>query len=64
MSRRDKTVLVVDDEEALRTYAAKLIEKRGYQVVTAGDGAPPSRDRDQSNGSSLARSAGGRSPIR
>lgn len=39
MSRRDKTVLVVDDEEALRTYAAKLIETRGYQVVTAGDGA-------------------------
>jgi len=39
MSRRDKTVLVVDDEEALRTYAAKLIEKRGYRVVTAGDGA-------------------------
>jgi len=39
MSRKDKTVLVVDDEEALRTFAAKLIEKRGYQVVTAGDGA-------------------------
>src|SRR5215470_5305506 len=39
MSRRDKTVLVVDDEEALRDYAAKLIEARGYVVLTAGDGA-------------------------
>ena len=39
MARRDKTVLVVDDEEALRNFAAKLIETRGYQVLTAGDGA-------------------------
>jgi CheY-like chemotaxis protein len=31
--------LVVDDEEALRNLAARLIEKRGYQVLTAGDGA-------------------------
>jgi two-component system, OmpR family, alkaline phosphatase synthesis response regulator PhoP len=33
-----KTVLVVDDEEALRTLAAKLIEKRGHTVLTATDG--------------------------
>lgn len=33
-----KTVLVVDDEEALRTLAAKLIEKRGHTVLTAADG--------------------------
>jgi len=33
-----KTVLVVDDEEALRTLAAKLIEKRGHKVLTAADG--------------------------
>ena len=39
MSREEKTVLVVDDEEALRNLAARLIEKRGYQVLTAGDGA-------------------------
>jgi CheY-like chemotaxis protein len=39
MAREDKTVLVVDDEESLRNYAAKLIQSRGYQVVTAGDGA-------------------------
>ena len=39
MSRQEKTVLVVDDEEALRNLAARLIEKRGYQVLTAGDGA-------------------------
>ncbi len=38
MPARDKTVLVVDDEEALRTLAAKLIEKRGYHVLTASDG--------------------------
>jgi CheY-like chemotaxis protein len=39
MPRKDKTVLVVDDEESLRNFAAKLIQSRGYQVVTAGDGA-------------------------
>ena len=39
MSREDKTVLVVDDEEALRDFAAKLIERSGYRVRTAGDGA-------------------------
>jgi CheY-like chemotaxis protein len=39
MSREEKTVLVVDDEEALRNLAARLIEKRGYQVLTAADGA-------------------------
>ena len=38
MPREDKTVLVVDDEEALRDLTAKLIEKRGYHVLTAGDG--------------------------
>lgn len=35
---RDKTVLVVDDEEALRNLAAKLIETRGYKVLTASNG--------------------------
>ena len=39
MAREDKTVLVVDDEESLRNFAAKLIQSRGYRVVTAGDGA-------------------------
>lgn len=39
MGARDKTILVVDDEEALRTLAAKLIAKRGYNVVTAASGA-------------------------
>jgi len=34
----DKTVLVVDDEEALRTLAAKLVESRGYRVLTAASG--------------------------
>jgi CheY-like chemotaxis protein len=36
---RGKTVLVVDDEEALRTLTAKLIESRGYNVLTAPSGA-------------------------
>ena len=34
-----KTVLIVDDEDALREFAAKLIEKRGYGVLTAANGA-------------------------
>jgi DNA-binding response OmpR family regulator len=38
VAARDKTVLVVDDDDALRAYAAKLIETRGYRVLTAGDG--------------------------
>lgn len=38
MPARDKTVLVVDDEESLRNLAAKLIERRGYKVLTAADG--------------------------
>ena len=33
-----RTVLVVDDEDSLRNYAAKLIQKRGYSVLTAGGG--------------------------
>ena len=33
-----KTVLVVDDEDSLRDFAAKLIEKRGYGVLTAANG--------------------------
>lgn len=39
MSSNGKTVLVVDDEDSLRDFAAKLIEKRGYGVLTAADGA-------------------------
>ena len=38
MAASDKTILVVDDEEALRTLAAKLIAKRGYNVLTAASG--------------------------
>lgn len=38
MPARGKTVLVVDDEGALRTLAAKVIEKQGYTVVTASEG--------------------------
>jgi DNA-binding response OmpR family regulator len=38
MSSTGKTVLVVDDEDSLREFAAKLIEKRGYEVLTAASG--------------------------
>ena len=33
------TVLLVDDEELLRWALARALEKRGYRVVTAEDGA-------------------------
>jgi DNA-binding response OmpR family regulator len=39
MGAHEKTVLVVDDEEALRELAARLIAKRGYNVLTAADGS-------------------------
>src|SRR5208337_4084174 len=31
-------VLIVDDEEQMRELLAKVLEKNGYQVMTAGDG--------------------------
>ncbi|MCJ7831050.1 MAG: response regulator, partial [Dehalococcoidia bacterium] len=31
-------VLIVDDEEQMRELLAKVLEKNGYQVTTAGDG--------------------------
>jgi CheY-like chemotaxis protein len=33
-----KTVLLVDDDLAMRTMAVKLVEKRGYRALTASDG--------------------------
>jgi CheY-like chemotaxis protein len=33
------TVLVVEDDEAVRALAARTLERAGYQVVTANDGA-------------------------
>jgi DNA-binding NtrC family response regulator len=32
-------VMVVDDEEKVRKYLSRLLEKRGFHVVTAADGA-------------------------
>lgn len=32
------TVLVVDDEEAVRRYTSRVMEEAGYHVLTAGDG--------------------------
>jgi two-component system, cell cycle sensor histidine kinase and response regulator CckA len=34
----DKRVLVVEDEESVRRYAARVLESEGYGVVEAGDG--------------------------
>ena len=38
LSRREATVLLVDDEEEIRTVGRELLEARGYQVLTAGSG--------------------------
>ena len=32
------TILLVDDNEALRTLASKLLQEQGFRVITAGDG--------------------------
>jgi CheY-like chemotaxis protein len=32
------TILVVDDEESVRLYLARLLEEEGYRVITARDG--------------------------
>jgi DNA-binding NtrC family response regulator len=31
-------ILVIDDEEEIRTYLKRALERRGYSVLTAGDG--------------------------
>lgn len=36
---RRPTVLVVDDEESLRLYLARVLEEEGYRVITARDGS-------------------------
>jgi CheY-like chemotaxis protein len=33
-----KTILVVDDEAAVRNFLAAVLRKRGYRIVTAADG--------------------------
>ncbi|MHC4717315.1 MAG: PAS domain-containing hybrid sensor histidine kinase/response regulator, partial [Planctomycetota bacterium] len=37
--RGEGTVLVIDDEEGVRTVARSMLERLGYEVVTAADGA-------------------------
>ena len=36
---KHERILIVDDEEQMRELLAKVLEKNGYQVSTAGDGA-------------------------
>jgi putative nucleotidyltransferase with HDIG domain len=36
---KHETILVVDDEESIRAVVGEYFRRRGYQVVTAGDGA-------------------------
>src|SRR3954464_14433324 len=38
MDNRGLTVLVVDDEEAIREYARRVLERQGYQVLNAKNG--------------------------
>lgn len=38
MSRRDKKILVVDDEPDVRDYLAAILTDAGFQVLTAADG--------------------------
>ncbi|QSA20804.1 response regulator, partial [Vibrio furnissii] len=34
----ERRILVVDDNQSLRTFTALLLEKQGYEVVQANDG--------------------------
>jgi DNA-binding response OmpR family regulator len=39
MSEAEATLLVVDDEPEINKLVARIFEKKGYRVLTAGDGA-------------------------
>jgi putative nucleotidyltransferase with HDIG domain len=39
MVEAHETILIVDDEESIRGVVGEYLRRRGYQVVTAGDGA-------------------------
>jgi two-component system cell cycle sensor histidine kinase/response regulator CckA len=38
-SSRKRTILVVDDEPAVRLLATRILEERGYSVIEASDGS-------------------------
>ena len=40
---RDRTILVVDDSPPICLYLRRLLEKKGYKVMTANDGAVGAR---------------------
>lgn len=37
--KEEKTVLVVDDEDMVRNFVAKILREAGYEVLTASSGA-------------------------
>lgn len=39
MSDASRTILVVDDEQDVRSYLSTFLQDQGYQVITAGNGA-------------------------
>jgi len=36
--RKKKTVLIIEDEAEIRSFASRVLELEGYQVLQAGDG--------------------------
>ena len=39
MAKPVETILIVDDEETVRRFGARTLEKAGFRVVTAGSGS-------------------------
>jgi two-component system alkaline phosphatase synthesis response regulator PhoP len=39
MERMAKRILVIDDQESMRSVATQMLGEKGHEIVTAGDGA-------------------------